>query len=76
MTSRDYAYTGSLNTPPLEALVQWIEADVRKRIEHGERPTPRRGSKEAALRHFGIFREDEDLEQRLNDVRALREAAP
>ena len=32
------------------------------------------GGKEAVLKHFGVFRDDNDLEERLADARARREA--
>ena len=33
---------------------------------------PKPGSKEAVLRHFGVFREDADLEEQLAAIRARR----
>jgi hypothetical protein len=34
---------------------------------------PKAGSKQAVLKHFGIFKDDEDLEERLADARRRRE---
>ena len=35
---------------------------------------PRPGSKQAVLKHFGVFKNDEDLENRLAEARKRREA--
>jgi uncharacterized protein (DUF433 family) len=41
----------------------------------GEQATPEPGSKEAVLRHFGVFRDDGDLEEQLAQLREQRKAA-
>jgi Helix-turn-helix domain len=51
------------------ALVDWLYA----KVPVNGVLCPKRGSKEAALKHFGIFKDDDDLEARLAEVRALRE---
>jgi excisionase family DNA binding protein len=60
--------------PPL-VHQQW-EALFRALLQV-ERPTaaPPRGSKEAVLKHFGVFKDDGDLEEQLATLRKYREAA-
>lgn len=36
--------------------------------------SPKPGSKEAVLKHFGVFRDDDDMEDQLANLRAQREA--
>ncbi len=38
--------------------------------EKGDKP----GSKQAVLKHFGVFRDDEDMEKQLANLGAQREA--
>jgi len=40
-----------------------------------EKPTPKPGSKEAVLKHFGLFKDDGDLEEQLASLRAQRRAS-
>jgi hypothetical protein len=37
-------------------------------------PFSKRGSKQAVLNHFGVFKDDDDLEEQLANLRAQREA--
>ena len=53
------------------ALVDWLYAAGS--VNGAPRAEP--GSKEAVLKVFGIFKDDDDLEARLADLRALREAS-
>ena len=50
------------------ALVDWLYA--AESVNGASRAEP--GSKEAVLKVFGIFKNDDDLEARLADLRALR----
>jgi hypothetical protein len=44
---------------------------AQRRVED---PTPRPGSKQAVLRHFGIIKDDDDLAEQLELIRKQREA--
>jgi excisionase family DNA binding protein len=54
-----------------EELLALLEARLLHRLEA---KTSKPGSKQAVLKHFGVFEGDEDLEQRFSDARARREA--
>jgi hypothetical protein len=62
--------------PDFPALAELFVAlqQLSSRLAALEASTPRRGSKQAILRHFGVFRDDDDLEARLADARAQRKA--
>lgn len=53
------------------ALVDWLYAAGS--VNGARRAEP--GSKDAVLKVFGIFKDDDDPEARLADLRALREAS-
>jgi hypothetical protein len=53
------------------ALVDWLYGVGS--VNGAARAEP--GSKEAVLKVFGIFKEDDDLEARLSDLRGAREAS-
>ena len=53
-----------------QALEDWLRCPDRRPADKAPEP----GSKRAVLRHAGIFREDDDLEERLADARARRGA--
>src|SRR5262249_8754917 len=57
-----------------EHLLVLLEERLLKKLEQTGRRPPKRGSKEAVLAHFGVFRDDDDLETRLADAKARREA--
>jgi hypothetical protein len=57
---------------PLEEMFGVLER-LTVRLAALEEKMPRRGSKEAVLKHSGIFQKDDDLEARLADTRARRE---
>jgi excisionase family DNA binding protein len=61
--------------PFWEELLQALEKRILSKLPTPERPTPEPGSIEAVLRHFGVFQEDDDLEEQLAGIRARREAA-
>jgi excisionase family DNA binding protein len=60
--------------PSLEELLLLVERRVLDKLAGAARPTVERGSRQAVLKHFGVFREDDDLEEQLADVRRRREA--
>jgi excisionase family DNA binding protein len=64
-----------LEHPYWEYLLQALETRILTRILTPERPSARPGSKQAVLRHFGVFQDDADLEEQLAAIRARREAA-
>lgn len=49
-------------------------AVLEQRLLHKLEAFPKPGSKEAVLKHFGIFRDDEDMGEQLAHLRAQREA--
>ncbi len=59
----------------LEELIQAVEQRIPGRDIAPEPPPANRGSKQAVLRHFGIFQEDTDLEQQLASIRDYRKTA-
>jgi excisionase family DNA binding protein len=63
-----------LDDPLVEDLVAALEMRLLSKMATSEEKTPKPGSKQAVLKHFGIFREDDDLEARLAEARAQREA--
>jgi excisionase family DNA binding protein len=62
-----------LDHPFWEELVQALEDRILSKIPVPERPHAKRGAKQAVLRHFGVFKDDADLEEQLAGVRARRE---
>ena len=63
-----------MDSPFAEELLYLLEKRLLKRLEQAGPRIPERGSKAAVLTHAGIFRDDDDLEMRLADARARREA--
>ena len=61
--------------PPLEELMSALEKRLLIRLATAEDKGAKSGSKKAVLKHFGIFRDDDDMEERLAEARAKREAA-
>jgi hypothetical protein len=59
----------------VDELVPRIERYLLSRLAAPGEPSPQRGSKQAVLKHFGVFREDPDLEDMLADIYARRKAA-
>jgi excisionase family DNA binding protein len=59
-----------LDSPFAEELLSLLE----QRLLHKLKAFPKPGSKEAVLKHFGVFPDDKDLEEQLANLRAQREA--
>jgi excisionase family DNA binding protein len=64
-----------LDHPFWEDLVEVLEQRILSKLSTSERPPGRPGSKQAVLRHFGVFKDDADIEEQLAGLRARREAA-
>lgn len=60
-----------LEPPFAEELLVLLESRLLHKLEA---KAPRAGSRQAVRQHFGVFKDDDDLEKRLSDVRARREA--
>jgi excisionase family DNA binding protein len=63
-----------LESPLADELLLLLEERLLRRLRQQRPPPPKSGSKEAVLKHFGVFRDDNDLEERLAHARAQREA--
>jgi excisionase family DNA binding protein len=63
-----------LDSPFAEDLLLLLEKRLLKKLEQAGPRSAKPGSKQAVLTHMGIFRDDDDLEARLADARARREA--
>jgi excisionase family DNA binding protein len=63
-----------LEAPFAEELLLILEKRLLHKLTQGAKPSPKPGSKQAVLSHFGVFEGDEDLEECLADARARREA--
>ncbi|MBY0527952.1 MAG: helix-turn-helix domain-containing protein [Gemmataceae bacterium] len=61
--------------PFWEELFQALESRILGRVLTPERPSAKLGSKQAVLKHFGVFQDDADVEEELAGIRARREAA-
>ncbi len=61
-----------IEAPFAEDLLAVLENRLLRKL--GEKVPPEPGSKRAVLKHFGVFEGDDDLEDRLSDARARREA--
>jgi excisionase family DNA binding protein len=61
--------------PAMEEIILALEKRLLNRLATSEEMGGRSGSKKAVLKHFGIFRDDDDMEERLAEARAKREAA-
>ena len=60
--------------PPMEELVMMLEKRLLIRLAASEEKGDKPGSKQAVLKHFGVFRDDEDMEKQLANLGAQREA--
>lgn len=56
-----------------EKLLQAIEKRIPGRTVATEASPTHCGSKQAILSHFGVFQDDDDIEERLERIRAYRE---
>ena len=61
--------------PIWEDLIQALERRILSKLPAPERTSAMPGSKQAVLRHFGVFKDDADVEEQLAAIRARREAA-
>ena len=60
--------------PMLEELLFLLEKRLLQKLS-AEKPVTERGSKQAVLKHFGIFKDEDDLEEVLAGIYARRKAA-
>jgi excisionase family DNA binding protein len=63
-----------LDHPMVDELLFLLEQRLLNKLSP-ERSGPKRGSKEAVLRHFGIFKDEHDLEEVLAQIHSRRKAA-
>lgn len=63
------------DSPVWEGLFKALEHRILSKISKEDRPPAKPGSKEAVLKHFGVFQADDDLEEQLAALRAQRKAA-
>lgn len=61
--------------PFWEDLIRALEKRILSNVATTESPRARPGSKQAVLRHFGVFEGDADVDEQLAAIRAQREAA-
>jgi excisionase family DNA binding protein len=61
-----------IDHPVLEELLFLLEKRLLDKLSAEQH---RRGSKQAVLKHFGVFKDDDDLEEVLAGIRARRKAA-
>ena len=64
---------GLFELAPLEEWLALLEKRLLAKLSRAEEKTPKPGTKEAVLKHFGIFKDDDDLEAQLAEMRAQRE---
>lgn len=50
-----------------------LEQRILSKLSVHERPAAKAGSKKAVLQHFGVFKDDADLEEQLAGIRTRRE---
>jgi excisionase family DNA binding protein len=62
-----------LDSPFADELLMLLEERLLRKLEQQRQAEPKSGSKEAVLKHFGVFKDDNDLEDRLSDARRRRE---
>lgn len=65
----------TLDHPFWEEWLHTLEQRILSKLPPAERPAAKSGSKQAVLKHFGVFKGDADLDEQLADLRARREAA-
>jgi excisionase family DNA binding protein len=64
-----------LDHPVWEGLLRVLEKRILSQLSAVEKGSAPPGSKAAVLRHFGVFKDDGDLEEQLAGIRARRQAA-
>lgn len=72
--SRDFLSAWTLASPLLDEWMLLLEERLLDKLKAAGLPLYKRGSKQAVLHNFGIFKDDEDLEEQLANLRAQREA--
>jgi len=72
---KDDAFSGQQIGGEWRFLKQEVVDWLISQLPDQEHSTPKPGSKQAVLRHFGVFEEDADLDEQLNSIRANRKAA-
>ena len=61
---------------PFWEEVLWVlEQRILSKLPAPERLSAKPGSKQAVLRHFGVFKDDDDVEEQLAGICSRREAA-
>jgi excisionase family DNA binding protein len=61
--------------PFWEEMLWALEQRILSKLPTSGRPSAKPGSKQAVLRHFGVFKDDADVEEQLAGIRTRREAA-
>jgi excisionase family DNA binding protein len=64
-----------LEHPFWEELFWALEQRILSKLPAPEHPSPKPGTKQAVLKHFGVFKDDADVDEQLAGIRARREAA-
>jgi excisionase family DNA binding protein len=71
---RDVLLPWMLASPFIEEWMSVLEERLLGKLKAVASPLYKRGSKQAVLSHFGVFKDDDDLEEQLANLRARREA--
>jgi excisionase family DNA binding protein len=71
---RDFLSAWTLASPLLEEWMLLLEERLLDKLKAAGLPLYKRGSKQAVLHYFGVFKDDDDLEDQLANLRAQREA--
>jgi excisionase family DNA binding protein len=61
-----------LDHPLWEDFFRALEQRILSRLPAAQQPPIERGSKQAVLKHFGVFQQDADLDEQLAGVRSRR----
>ncbi len=64
----------ALDHPFWEDMLHALEQRILSKLPVPERPVAKPGSKQAVLKHFGVFKADADIEEQLAGIRARRAA--
>jgi hypothetical protein len=60
---------------PSDDVPEIEDSQPLSKIPTTDPPAAKPGSKEAVLKHFGVFKDDADMEEQLAILRAIREAS-
>jgi excisionase family DNA binding protein len=63
-----------LESPFVEELVVLLQERLLQNLRQSAPPREKPGSKQAVLKHFGVFQDEDDLEEHLADAKRRREA--